>query len=104
VFKRIKKYFKIRKEKWESICKKCGLCCYNREIVKGKLEIKYYQPCEYLDTKTNLCTVYKYRFKICPECRKVTIFHAIFSRYMPQECGYVEKYRPGKKSVNTDTA
>ncbi len=103
MFKKIVEYFKKRKKNWEGICNKCGLCCYNRDIVKGKLEIKNYQPCENINIATNLCLIYKDRFKICKECRKVTMFHVLFSRYMPETCGYVQKYRYKKKKEYYET-
>jgi len=103
VFKKIRYYFQLRKQNWEKICKKCGLCCYNRDIVRGKLVIKYHMACEYLNKSTNLCNVYMSRFKKCKECRKVTMFHAIFSRYMPRTCSYVQKYRFKKSNEYYET-
>ena len=36
-------------------CKKCGLCC----IIE--IDTRQWRYCKYLDTKTNLCTVYNDR-------------------------------------------
>ena len=93
---RISDYIRMRRARWDSICNRCGLCCYERVRRSGCLVIKYDSPCQFLDTETKLCTVYDYRFKVCPECRKVTIFHALFSRYLPDSCGYVQAYRRGQ--------
>lgn len=40
-----------------------------------------------------MCTVYDRRFEMCRECRRVTIFHALFDPGMPPQCGYVQYYR-----------
>ena len=82
-----------RRERWESLCNRCGLCCYEKDYDKGRGIIVLSLPCRYLDEETNLCTVYDRRFKTCRECRKVTIFHALFSPFMPESCGYVRHYR-----------
>jgi len=79
---------------WEDYCNRCGLCCYVRHRGKrGEVIVEYSSPCEYLDEETHLCTVYESRFKECPECRKVTLFHALFSPYLPPTCGYVRRFR-----------
>ena len=81
---------------WEDICTKCGACCYRRDRVDGNLLIKKNLPCRFLDTSNDLCTVYETRLKTCSECSKVTIFHALFSRYLPDDCGYVVNFRKWK--------
>ena len=82
---------------WDSICKKCGICCHDRDKKKGRLIVNYDMPCEYIDVESNTCIIYKNRFKICRECKKVTIIHALFSRYLPKTCGYVMRFRNKKK-------
>ena len=79
---------------WESLCRRCGLCCYEKEERDGGVFIDYDSPCRFLDESTRLCTVYESRFKRCSDCRKMTIFHALFVSYLPRECGYVQKLRP----------
>ena len=81
------------REWWDDICTQCGACCYRRDRVAGELVVKKDQPCRFLDTEHNLCTTYDTRFKECAECRQVTLVHALFSRYLPDDCGYVEKFR-----------
>ena len=81
------------REWWDDICTQCGACCYRRDRVAGELVVKKDQPCRFLDTDHNLCTTYDTRFKECAECRQVTLVHALFSRYLPDDCGYVEKFR-----------
>jgi len=84
-----------RRNRWEALCKQCGLCCYERRVLPGgRVYIDFNAPCEFLDTDTNLCTVYENRFRVCRYCAKVTMFHALFDRAMPPNCSYVEQYRP----------
>jgi uncharacterized cysteine cluster protein YcgN (CxxCxxCC family) len=86
-----------RRERWESLCDHCGLCCYHRSRVNGGgVFINYDRPCRFLDAETGLCTVYERRFELNPDCRKVTILHAKFDRLMPPTCAYVRAYRRRK--------
>jgi len=94
-FSTILKKIQAKHRRWESLCKQCGLCCYERELRGGTLYINYNAPCRYLDTETKRCRVYDHRFRVSTDCRKMTIFHAKFSRYLPETCGYVEHYRKG---------
>jgi uncharacterized cysteine cluster protein YcgN (CxxCxxCC family) len=86
-----------KREWWEALCKQCGLCCYDWELRRGKLIIHKESPCPYLDTATKLCTVYERRFRVCPECAKMTRFKARYSRRVPETCGYAEYFR-GKRA------
>ena len=44
--------------------------------------------CVFLDPATKLCTVYKRRFVVAPNCR--TVAEAIEFRLLPSDCPYVE--------------
>ena len=81
--------------KWEDICNKCGLCCHRKVVAEDFLLLDLAETCEFLDKETNLCNVYKDRFKKCKDCKKVTPFMAAFSPALPATCAYVklfEKY------------
>ncbi len=80
-------------ESWDALCKRCGLCCYERSRVGGGVRIDLTRPCSYLDIRTKQCTVYDRRFASGAPCSKVNILHAKFGRVMPLTCGYVEHYR-----------
>ncbi|GEM_PF-1159122 len=83
--------------RWDGICRRCGICCYERTLSRsGELVVNLSSPCEHLDPETRLCLIYRDRFRLCPDCRRMTIFHARFSRYLPPSCGYVRKFRRKK--------
>jgi uncharacterized protein len=83
-----------RRARWESRCRRCGLCCYEREALSGGgVRIDLARPCPYLDSRTKECRVYERRFTVTSYCAKVTLFHALFGRRMPLTCGYVVHYR-----------
>jgi len=79
---------------WENLCRKCGFCCLKKEFVdNGVCVINFNNPCEYLDVESNLCFVYEKRFEICHECKKMTLFKALFADFLPDDCGYVDFFR-----------
>lgn len=96
-------------EKWESICKGCGLCCLCKvglPIAPGVEPIVFTDLCcNHFDTKTKKCTVYKNRFKKCNDCCKVTLDIVLDGTLLPAGCGYVEYIfgpapRPAKVNWN----
>lgn len=74
-------------EKWESICCRCGRCCYEKVDFEGHI---YYTelPCEFLDTETNLCRVYTERDVMRPGCVRLTK-EILPKGIMPADCPYV---------------
>ncbi len=94
MFGRMRQALRRRRKDWEDTCTRCGLCCYEKDISgNGAVFIDLDRPCRFLDPATRACTVYDRRFRVCRDCRKVRMYHALFSRYMPPECGYVRRYR-----------
>ena len=81
-----------RKE-WESICRRCGKCCYEK-VDLGAGEIIYTkEPCAYLDTTTNLCKVYENRQIEEPDCIELTESIVRSLNWLPPDCAYVEYIR-----------
>ena len=79
---------------WDSVCLRCGLCCYEREVGEdGSVAVDLSDACEFLDPKTHLCRVYERRFESCDRCHQLTPKVALFSNHLPPSCGYVRKFR-----------
>lgn len=79
---------------WESLCRRCGKCCYEKHFLpNGTLVIDFDKPCRFLDEKSRSCLVYANRFNACSECRKVGVLTVLFSPVLPADCGYVLKKR-----------
>ena len=95
---RIRRARMLRQVRWEALCLRCGTCCYEKDVRGRAIVTNYRRPCLHLDTRTHLCTVYEKRFDLCPQCRRMTLRHALFVRWLPEECGYVSRYRRGAKS------
>jgi len=70
----------------EALCRRCGRCCYEKFIVDGHV-FNTRRPCPYLDTRTNLCTVYDHRFEVNPRCLDVAAGIAL--GVFPADCPYV---------------
>jgi len=73
---------------WESICARCGRCCYEKYEYGGKI---YYTdtPCRYLDVTTKQCRIYEWRSSIYPECAQLTP-ELVRSGILPEDCPYVK--------------
>jgi len=71
----------------QDLCRRCGRCCYAKVIADGEV---YYTnlPCPYLDTATNLCTVYERRHEVNPDC--LTVEEGIKLGVFPADCPYVK--------------
>ena len=84
---------------WESRCKQCGLCCFEK-IEDERGNIFYTQtPCRYLDVISRNCAIYERRFSINPVCIKLTPELVRTLRWLPSDCGYREPVnKPAKKS------
>lgn len=81
--------YHFHREAWEARCQRCGLCCYEREVTDdGEMAVNFASPCEFLDTETNLCTVYAERFEKCPACTQITPRKAASKFFLPPSCAY----------------
>jgi len=81
----------------EALCRRCGRCCYEKLIIDDCV-FTTETPCKYLDTRTNLCTIYPRRHKINPQC--LTVEQGIRYGVFPADCPYVKDlphYRPAEE-------
>lgn len=79
---------------WESVCKRCGRCCYEKIEYQGG----YYLtdiPCNFLDTKTNECRVYSQRCELRQGCAALTP-QIVAMGVLPKECAYVQSIKDYK--------
>ena len=78
-------------KEWEEVCERCGRCCYEKYEYRGKF---FYSdtPCQYLDTKTNLCRIYHQRSELNPECALLSP-ELVKTGILPDDCPYVKKTR-----------
>ncbi|MDC7225282.1 MAG: YkgJ family cysteine cluster protein [Spirochaetales bacterium] len=106
-------FFRKLREEWDAICLGCGKCCCEKipfkyienrprrvpgvKAVNKRYFIDYSSPCSYLDIETGNCLVYEKRFRVCRSCLPMTIFHALFADYLPEDCAYVQKFRFWRK-------
>ena len=77
---------KRHRREWEEKCKRCGLCCHDKELLADALVI-YDTACKYLDPETKLCTVYDKRFEVAPWCTKLTPENVKKFKWLPGSCG-----------------
>ncbi|MCD8238418.1 MAG: hypothetical protein LUC92_03665 [Clostridiales bacterium] len=90
-------WLKWRKN-WDSLCYRCGRCCYMRTVrPDGRVIIHYKDPCENLDTKKRVCKIYEERLVKCSHCKKVDLFTALFDPSLPRTCAYGKTFRLWKK-------
>lgn len=75
----------------EALCTNCGKCCYKKIIIGRTVYITPF-PCEYLNTDTNMCTIYDRRHELNPYCLNVE--DAIKHNSFPADCPYVEEQAP----------
>jgi uncharacterized cysteine cluster protein YcgN (CxxCxxCC family) len=77
-------------EQWEAICKRCGKCCYEKVDLGGGVIQYTDEPCEHLDTETNLCKVYENRHEVEPNCISLTEHLVRTLSWLPEGCAYAE--------------
>ena len=87
---------------WDSLCRRCGRCCFEKyEDDRGR--ITYTQtPCRYLDVVSRCCKIFDQRFRINPSCVKLTPELVKTLAWLPRDCGYRTTVAepPRKKSLS----
>jgi len=77
----------LQDAEWESLCRRCGRCCYEKVDYRG--EVFYTDvPCEHLDLGTRLCNIYEERTRRRPGCLRLTRKH-LARGLLPGDCPYV---------------
>ncbi|MBI9103358.1 MAG: YkgJ family cysteine cluster protein [Spirochaetales bacterium] len=99
-------------KRWDNICLRCGLCCYEKHhtyrrpghnrtapSVSPRFYVDLTEPCPFLDEDSKLCMAYEERFKVCSDCGRLTLIHAVFAGYLPADCGYVRKFQKWRRFI-----
>ncbi|KAF0221154.1 MAG: hypothetical protein FD174_652 [Geobacteraceae bacterium] len=76
------------KNSWESLCNRCGLCCFEKIEDENGTIFFTATPCRYLDVTTRECKIYDRRAKINPECIQLTEELVKDLHWLHDECGY----------------
>ena len=79
----------MTKAEWESLCDFCGLCClYSVQDGKtGKIKLLAV-ACQYLEISICRCLIYKDRFKIVPDCMRLSPDKIRQIKRLPYTCAY----------------
>lgn len=85
---------------WESACKQCGKCCFEKSLKNGVWLINYSRPCQFLkfEGEKARCKVYADRFDKVGRCN--TIPEAIQKSYLPESCPYVKSVPSYKAPID----
>jgi len=77
-----------KEQEWESLCERCGLCCFEKFEEDDGTIFFTQTPCRYLDITTRQCKIYDRRFEIYPTCVKLTAELVREIRWLHDDCGY----------------
>ena len=86
-----KSLLEMNDEEWEALCDGCGKCCY-RKFIEGRCKRQrlYFTriACDLLDLETGRCQNYSQRFKLMPDCTKLTKKNLPDFTWLPKTCAY----------------
>jgi uncharacterized cysteine cluster protein YcgN (CxxCxxCC family) len=91
----------LSKADWESLCKRCGKCCYLIVDNGDWIERSTTKHCPHYDPNHKHCTVYPDRFRKNPNCRELLeiCLPSYENGFLPEDCGYREYYRRVKNET-----
>ena len=73
---------------WEDLCKRCGLCCFEKSVdLKGQFYTTK-TPCQHLDIVSRECRVYRKRLDVGEGCVKLTPEMVNKADWLPEDCAY----------------
>lgn len=89
-------------QQWDSLCKQCGRCCFEKlEDSRGRI-IYTQTACRYLDVITRRCKIFQRRFEINPHCVKLTPELVPQLHWLPPDCGYCQKPEKFTRKTSRD--
>ncbi|PLX86372.1 MAG: hypothetical protein C0618_09050 [Desulfuromonas sp.] len=75
---------------WDTLCHRCGECCFEKIIDKRGRIITTQIPCRFLDIHSRLCRVYHQRTRLEEDCIRLTPDNIDELIWLPETCGYVQ--------------
>lgn len=85
----------LSRTEWETLCKRCGECCFEKWIDGDGTIYPTKEACRHLDMITRECRVYHKRLDVGEGCIRLTPEVVETVQWLPQSCGYVEHLRRG---------
>ena len=79
---------------WEALCDGCGKCCLHK--VEDEDDGRVYPTnvaCRLLDTRTAMCSDYRHRRALVPDCLRLTPQKLQSINWLPPSCAYVLRAR-----------
>lgn len=92
-------------DKFEAICKRCGVCCLCKMDLKPIESRTVFMRvrCAHLNPRTKLCEIYPGRLQASHDCSKVDMNIILHSDLIPDSCGYREYiFGPAKHPAKID--
>ena len=80
-------------EEWDSLCRRCGQCCFEKWVDGDGTIYPTREACRYLDIVTRMCKVYHKRLEVGEGCIKLTPDIVKSVRWLPSDCAYVRRLR-----------
>jgi uncharacterized protein len=80
----------MMRKKWENLCRRCGLCCFEKWTEDDGKVHHTSIPCQHLDIVTRLCRVYDKRLDVGEGCVRLTPGMVRKVNWLPDECAYVD--------------
>lgn len=81
---------------WDSLCRRCGRCCFEKWI-EEEGAIRFTRvPCRHLDVVTRCCRVYDKRLEVGEGCVQLTPENVPTFHWLPASCAYVEYLGGGR--------
>jgi hypothetical protein len=81
---------------WETICNRCGQCCFEKWVEGDGVIHVTTIPCRYLDVVTRKCKVYHKRLDVDEGCVKLTPELVRKVKWLPEDCAYVQYLSAGE--------
>jgi len=78
------------RQHWESLCHRCGQCCFEKKIDEQGRVHPTRTPCRFLDIHSRLCRVYSQRITAEADCIPLTPETVAELDWLPSDCAYVK--------------